>query len=319
LTDSMSGISRRSDGLVVDLAMIAVVLMWSSTFTLFKIAWHDIDPVAFTSIRFAAMVVLSLALLFLSRDRVAIRRQDLGLIVASGLTGYFLYQMGFVLGLDRTTAVASGVLIATHPIWSVVFLWLLGSDRPRGVEVAGVLIGFLGVAVFLHVWQAVGHATVGDLLSLGAAAAFGAYGVITRPLARRYPSRELMASSLAVGGTLVALVGVPAMVRQDWTAVGWPAWLILIYAVVGPVYIAYALWNWAIARRGVPRTVVFGFLTPVVGGALAVGVLGEHVGVAEVLGTILVVAGLVVTRFGGTRSAESAEPVPAESPEVATA
>src|SRR5690349_17058468 len=129
----MSGDSRRSDGLVVDLAMIAVVLMWSSTFTLFKIAWHDIDPVAFTSIRFAAMVVFSLVVLSLSRDRVAIRRQDLGLIVASGLTGYFLYQMGFVLGLDRTTAVASGVLVATHPIWSVMFLWLLGSDRPRGV------------------------------------------------------------------------------------------------------------------------------------------------------------------------------------------
>src|SRR5438093_6131337 len=88
----------------VDAALLAVVAMWASTFTLFKIAWHDIDPVAFTSIRFAAMVIFAIGLLAASRDRVRPRREDVPLLVASGLTGYFLYQMGFVLGLERTSA-----------------------------------------------------------------------------------------------------------------------------------------------------------------------------------------------------------------------
>jgi hypothetical protein len=42
---------RWSGTLAVDAALFAVVLMWAATFTLFKIAWHDIDPVAFTGIR----------------------------------------------------------------------------------------------------------------------------------------------------------------------------------------------------------------------------------------------------------------------------
>jgi hypothetical protein len=46
--------------LVVDVALLAVAVMWASTFSLFKIAWHDLDPVAFTGIRFAAMVLVSL-------------------------------------------------------------------------------------------------------------------------------------------------------------------------------------------------------------------------------------------------------------------
>jgi drug/metabolite transporter (DMT)-like permease len=289
--------TKLSETVGVEAALFGVVLMWASTFTLFKIAWHDVDPVAFTAVRFAAMVLVSLAVLLTARNRVKVRRQDIPLIVASGLTGYFLYQMSFILGLDRTTAVASSLLVATHPIFSLLFMWMAGKEHPNRVEVAGVVVGFLGVAVFLRAWDAFASATVGDLLSLAAAAAFGAYGVINRPLVQRYPSRQMMAYGLSVGGLLIAVVGMPAVVRQDWTSIGLPAWGILVYATVLPVYVAYALWNWAIGKRGIPRTVVYGFLVPVVAGALAVAVLGEQVRLEQAVGAVMVVGGMLITRL----------------------
>jgi drug/metabolite transporter (DMT)-like permease len=290
----------------VDAALFTVAAMWASTFTLFKIAWHDIDPVAFTGIRFAAMMVFSIGLLAASKNRVRPRREDVPLLIASGLTGYFLYQMGFVLGLERTSALASAILISTHPIFSVLFMRLARRERPSRNEALGMAVAFVGVAVFLRFWSAFEAARPGDLFSLGAAAAFGAYGVINQPLTKRYPSRELMAYGLAVGGALIALVGLPAMVRQDWTSVGAPAWTILVYAIVGPVYLAYMLWNWAIRRRGIPRTVVYGFLVPVLGGGLAVVALHEPLRPEQVMGAGLVVAGLVLTRLRWGR-----EPAPA--------
>jgi drug/metabolite transporter (DMT)-like permease len=283
--------------LLIDLALFSVALMWASTFTLFKIAWRDIDPVAFTASRFAAMFAFSVAVLVISRSRVRPRKADLPALAASGLTGYFLYQMGFVLGLDRTTALASAILISTHPIFSVMFMWLARKERPARLEIAGVLLGFLGVAVFLRAWDAFAAARPGDLLSLGAAAAFGAYGVINQPLTARYPTRELLSYGLALGGLLITVVGIPAMAQQDWGDVRISSWIILAYAIVGPVYLAYALWNWAIRHRGIPRTVVYGFLVPVMGGAIAVLALDERVGVEQVAGGVLVVAGLVVTRM----------------------
>jgi drug/metabolite transporter (DMT)-like permease len=289
----------RQSSLAVDAALFAVVVMWASTFSLFKLAWHQIDPVAFTAVRFGAMVVFSLLLLAGARNRVRPRREDVPWLLASGLTGFFVYQMGFVLGLDRTTALASAILISTHPIFSVLFAWILGRERPSAGQVAGVIVGFLGVAVFLRVWDAVATATAGDLLSLGAAAGFGAYGVINQSLHRRYPSRELMAYGQATGGVLVMLVGIPSMVQQDWGAVGATSWLILVYAIVGPVYLAYALWNWAIGRRGIARTVTYAFLVPVLAAALAVVGLGERLRPEQVVGAVLVVAGLVVTRLAG--------------------
>jgi drug/metabolite transporter (DMT)-like permease len=283
--------------LLIDLALLSVALMWASTFTLFKIAWRDMDPVAFTAVRFAAMFAFSVVVLLISRSRVRPRRADVPALIASGLTGFFLYQMGFVLGLDRTTALASAILISTHPIFSVVFMWLARRQRATPLEIGGVLVGFLGVAVFLRAWDAFAAAQPGDILSLGAAAAFGAYGVINQPLTNRYPPRELLAYGLALGGLLVTLVGIPAMVEQDWGAVSLTSWVILAYAIVGPVYLAYALWNWAIRHRGIPRTVVYGFLVPVLGGAIAVLGLDERVGLAQVIGGVLVLAGLLVTRL----------------------
>lgn len=286
--------------LLIDLALLSVVLMWASTFTLFKIAWREMDPVAFTALRFAAMFLFATAVLILSRSRVRPRRADLPALVASGLTGYFLYQMGFVLGLDRTSALASAILISTHPIFSVIVMWLTGKEKPHPKEVAGVILSFIGVAVFLRAWDAFAAARPGDLFSLGAAAAFGAYGVVNQPLTARFPPRELMAYGLALGGLLITLVGLPAMLAQDWGAVSLPVWGILIYAIVGPVYLAYLLWNWAIRHRGIPRTVVYGFLVPVLGGAIAVLALNESVTPERVVGAVIVVGGLIVTRLGRT-------------------
>jgi drug/metabolite transporter (DMT)-like permease len=282
--------------LLIDLALLSVALMWASTFTLFKIAWRDIDPVAFTGLRFAAMFAFSVAVLAVSRNRVRPRRADLPALIASGLTGYFLYQMGFVLGLDRTSALASAILISTHPIFSVIVMWVMRKEWPTKWEAAGVFVGFLGVAVFLRAWDAFAAARPGDLFSLGAAAAFGAYGVVNKPLTDRYPGRELMSYGLAFGGLLITIVGIPAMVDQDWGAVSFSAWGILVYAIVGPVYLAYALWNWAIRHQGIPKTVVYGFLVPILGGAIAVLVLDERVGYERILGGLLVLAGLFVTR-----------------------
>jgi drug/metabolite transporter (DMT)-like permease len=286
---------------LIDVALLSVALMWASTFALFKIAWRDLDPVAFTGLRFAVMFAFSAGVIVRGTGRVRPQREDLPRLAASGLTGFFLYQMGFVLGLDRTSALASAILISTHPIFSVIVMWMIRSERPNRNQIAGVLLGFLGVAVFLRARDAFAAARPGDLLSLGAAAAFGAYGVINKSLTARYPARELMSYTLGFGGLLVTLVSLPAVIDQDWGQVSMQSWAILAYAIVGPVYLAYALWSWAIRHRGIPRTVVYGFLVPVLGGAIAVVALDEAVRPEQVVGGLLVLGGLLVTRLGPER------------------
>jgi drug/metabolite transporter (DMT)-like permease len=288
---------KPADGILVDGALLIVVLIWGSSYTVLKLAWRQMDPLAFTAIQYAAMIPIAVAL-GIGRGGSMPPLADWPALVASGLTGFFLFQMLFVVGLDRTSALASAILIATHPIFSVLFMWLSGRERPKPAEIAGVAVGFIGVAVFLQAWRALESARPGDLLSLGAAASFGAYAVINRPLIARYPPRKLLAYGLIVGGPLIVLLGAPALVRQDWVNVGFPAWGGLVYGILGPSYIAYILWNWAIGQRGVPRTVVYGFLVPVLGAALAVVALDDPVKPEQAIGAVLVLVGLLITRLG---------------------
>ena len=55
-------------------------------------------------------------------------------------------------------------------------------------------------------------------------------------------------------------------------------WLAIIYMVILPVYVAYMIWNWAIARRGVAAATSFSLLVPIVSGALSAWLFGEQFG-----------------------------------------
>ena len=168
-----------------------------------------------------------------------------------GSAGYTFYQLGFVLGLERTSPFASSLLIAMVPLFTLVMLALRGERTPlRGW--AGLALALVGVTIFLadQLERAARWSLIGDLLSLGAAVSFALYGVVNRPLVRDYPPETYTAYTLLAGSLPLMLIGAPAALAQDWGAVSSLGWLEIVYMVVLPVYVAYMIWNWAIARRG---------------------------------------------------------------------
>jgi drug/metabolite transporter (DMT)-like permease len=62
-------------------------------------------------------------------------------------------------------------------------------------------------------------------------------------------------------------------------------------------YVAYMLWNWAIARRGAATASTFGLLVPILSGVLSVLFFGEQFGLAKLFGAACVLAGLVIVRL----------------------
>jgi drug/metabolite transporter (DMT)-like permease len=282
-----------------ELAQLVVVLLWSSTFVVAKAAFTEVPPLAFLFSRFVVMVALAFAVLLLrqKRGQRAVERRDWGLFVLAGLTGYTLYQLGFILGLSRTSAFSSSLLIAMVPLVTLLILALMREPAPRQGWV-GLAVALTGGVIFLLDKRGETAGTfLGDLLSIGAAIAFAVYGIITRPLVRKYPAETYTAWSVLAGAVPLLAVSLPEAMRHDWAAVSLLAWLSIVYLAVFPVYIAYILWNWAIARRGVAKASSFGLLVPIVAGALSAFVLGEPFGPLKLLGAALVLAGLAIVRL----------------------
>jgi drug/metabolite transporter (DMT)-like permease len=280
-----------------ELAQLVVVGLWASTFIVTKHAFNELSPLAFTFVRFALMTILAFVVLFARGRSWRIARRDLPRFALAGLTGYTIYQLCFVLGLERTSPFTSSLLIAMVPLFTLVFLAVRG-EQPSARGWAGLAVALVGVTVFLaDKWgQGIQAGLVGEALSIGAAVAFALYGVVNRPLVRDYAPETYTAYTILAGSIPLMLVAAPSALAQDWSAVSLWGWLEIVYMVVLPVYVAYMLWNWAIARRGVAAATSFSLLVPIASGSLSAWWFAEQFALAKLFGAALVLAGLAIIR-----------------------
>ena len=112
------------------------------------------------------------------------------------------------------------------------------------------------------------------------------------------------------------LISTPAALAQDWGAVSPLGWLAIIYMVILPVYVAYMIWNWAIARRGVAAATSFSLLVPIASGTLSAWLFGEQFALTvdgiAIIAAWLVLVGYLLARVRRSRAG-------AREDEVATA
>jgi drug/metabolite transporter (DMT)-like permease len=287
---------------------LAVVCIWASTFVITKAAFAAISPLAFVFVRFALMTALAFGVMLARRRGTerAIRRADLPRFALVGLCGYTFYQLAFVLGLNNTSPFSSSLLVSLVPLISVMVLALRGERTPaRGW--AGIGVAVAGVAIFLAEKRGEGAGSlVGDALSLGAAASFALYGIAARPFGGSETTEIYTAYTIAAGSVPLLVITAPAALATDWAALPLSVWLVIVYMVVFTVYVAYMIWNWAIARRGVAAASSFSLLVPVLGGVFAAIFYDEGFGLLKLLGAALVLAGLMMIR-ARPKAAEAVE------------
>ena len=134
---------------------------------------------------------------------------------------------------------------------------------------------------------------------------FALYQVLNRRLIREYPSATYSAWSTLFGSIPLILMGVPAMLNQDWGGVSASSWLVFLYMCVLPVYLAYIAWGWAIRHRGVAIS-GFSLMVPIVAGIMSWLFYDEEFGARKIVGGALAVAGLVSMQWANHRRMRSA-------------
>lgn len=305
---------RLIDTHLLDLGLCFVAVVWGASPTLFKIALAEVDPLTFVLMRFALLSLVSVGVLLVYARRrpgirpFRVRRADLLPLIASGLSGYGIYQLFYIEGLNNTTAFATSLLGSTMPLWSAALLALLRVERIRGLQWVGILISLAGVVWFLLAHPATSEQTVGhpltpggiilgDILLCIGSSLFAVYGIVNKRLTTRYSPPELMCYTLLIGTLALAPFGVVSFAHQDWSKVTWALWVILPYSVVFPIYLTYSIWNWAIGKRGVGYVTLYSYAVPVLGGITAVVALREPLSVWQALAGVVVLGGMLLSRW----------------------
>jgi len=286
-------------GVQADALAIAAVVNWGLSYGLTKLALAEWRPLTFTATRFVAMALIATAVLTAQGRLRVLLGPDRQRFALGGVLGFTLYQLGFIVGLDRTSALSSTLLLATIPLFSLLFLRLGGVERVRQRQWVGVGLAIAGVALVVlakHEGPRIGDARLGDGLSLAAAASFALYGIVTRPLGERYPASTVLAGSLLLGSLPLIPLGLLESPSQRWSDVTPSGWAIWLYSVVFPVYLGYTWWTAALAARGVAAIAPYVLLVPLVGGAIAVVWVGEPLTVWLASGAVLILLGLALGR-----------------------
>ncbi len=314
--------SPSADSRLPDLAALLVVTIWGVNFVFLKAALAEFDPLAFTWLRFAGMLVVGWALMLWQRrqglragaERVA--RADLPRLALGGVLGFSLYISLSIVGLKYTTAFSNALLIAVSPLFTILLLRASGLETIRRAHWLAMLISLAGLSLFLADKLEAGFVLggLGDLISLCAAFFWAAYNVVNKPLLGRYSSSTVTTYGLTIGALPLMLVALPALFAQNWSVITAGGWITLVWSAIFPVYFAWMVWSWVNARAGVARTSLFMYLVPFVGGVASWFLLGEQFGLLKIAGACIVVAGLVTARFAGAQTApvaRSARPAPA--------
>jgi drug/metabolite transporter (DMT)-like permease len=267
----------------------------------------------------AAVVVAPLAAREL-RGRWGVLRQHVGLLLVFGAVPVAGTQFAYFSAVERMDVGPALLIEYTAPAAVVLWLWLRHGERPGLLTVAGAGLATLGLVLVLDLLSGADLDPVGVAWALTAMAGVAVYFVVAAKPHEGLPPVVLAGAGLATGALMLAVVGAIGLLAMDATttspeyagsAVSW--WLPLVGLGVVTAAFAYVT-GIAASRRLGSRLASFVALLEVVFGVLFAWLLLDQLpGALQLVGGVLIVAGVVVVKLGERAPAEP-RPAPVPAP-----
>jgi drug/metabolite transporter (DMT)-like permease len=288
------------------LLLVLTTLIWSGHSIVGRLAVGQIGPMTLVCLRWAVALVpiLMTARPALRRDWPALRARWL-YVTVMGALGYTAFNALFYVAAHKTSALNLSIIQGGVPalvlIGARVFLGL----RFTPLQGFGALVTMVGVAAIAAQGDPARLAALafnmGDVLMLVAVVFYAGFTVGLRE------KPQISGLSLLAGMAVAAFItSIPLMIWE--VASGgfiWPTptgFMALVYAALGPAFIAQVMYMRGVELIGPGRAGVFVNLVPVFGAIMAVVLLGEPFAAYQIIALVLVVGGIAVAQRGAGAS-----------------
>lgn len=272
------------------LLAFAVATIWGSSFLWTAIGLDSLDPAAVAFLRTALGATALWA--YPPTRRPVDRTASAGILVVA-VAGNAGPALLFAVAQQHVESSLAGMINAATPLAALLVTILLTRHAPGWRQVAGLLVGVVGVAVMTAPnLVGIGAQPLGIALLLVAVAGYGISNNVIVPLQQTYGAAAIVGRALVIGSLLLAPLGAVGLGRSDLTAGSVAA--VAVLGVVG-TGVARALNATLAGRTGAARGALTTYLAPVVAIALGVAFRDDHVRAAELAGTALVLSGALLT------------------------
>lgn len=278
--------------------MIVISAVWGLQQVAIKVAAADVTPMLQIALRSGIAAVMVGALLMLRRYREKCRFQTW----RGGLLVGVLFAVEYIavsVGLGYTSAAHMVIFLYTAPVFAAIGLHCrFASERLSPVQWAGILIAFIGIAVAFYAPGKPGEGWVtpqriGDALGVVGAIAWGATTLSIR-CSKLADAPAPLTLFYQLAGACMILTGVAWATGQTRFHLSGIALASLTFQTVVFSFLSLLVWFWLLSRYLGSRLGVLSFLTPLFGVAFGVWLLNEPLDTSFVLGSLLVLVGIVV-------------------------
>lgn len=271
--------------------------MWGLNVIATKVLVTAFSPVTMTSFRIFVAGVVAFLILFLLGKVERISLANLRYIFIASLFNVVGHHVFLSIGLTKTTASNTGLILGLSPLFSVILATLILKDKLTVMKATGIFTGFTGVCfVILNGATDLTTISIGDICIFLSIATQGfSFVMIKKVTSKLDPT--VMTSYMLLFGSIV-LFGISRFMEPNGLAtmkngsVG--IWLLFFASAIFATGVSHILYNRAIQEIGVAESAIFINLIPFFSLIGAVVFLHEKISFLQVSGFLFIVIGVLL-------------------------
>lgn len=276
--------------------LLTLAVVWGGSFFFNEIAVRELPVFTVVAFRVAVAALILFIVLRLRGERMPGGGVIWSAFFGMGLLNNAIPFSLIVWGQQHIASGVASILNAATPLFTVIFAHFLTSDeRMTGGKLAGVLVGFLGVAVMIgfEALHSLGTNVVAQIVCLAGAVSYAFAGIFGRRFRLMGVTPMVTATGQVIASSVILLPLVMVM-DQPWTlpapsprAIG-----ALVGVAAISTALAYVLYFRILATAGATNLLLVTFLIPVSAILLGTLFLGEVLHAKHFAGMALIGVGL---------------------------
>jgi len=292
----------------MDLRSIGIGLLfafiWASAFSSARIIVADAAPMAALAFRFLVSGLIGVAIARALGESWHLSPGQWRATIVFGICQNAIYLGLNFVAMQTVEASLASIIASTMPLMVAAAGWAVLGDRLPWFGVAGLALGFVGVAVIMSARLGEGFDAYGVTLCVIAAAALAVATLSMRGASSGGNLMMVVGLQMLVGAGGLAVAS--ALTEEVYVNLSTPWVLAFIYTTLAPGLLATWLWFTLVQRIGAIRAATFHFLTPFFGVAIAALILGEALGARDVLGVAIIMAGILAVQLSKQKTVSKA-------------
>lgn len=279
-----------------------MVAATAPTYVATRQALTALSPQDLTAVRFLAGAAIIGLYLFVTRQRLTLRRHDLGRMLAVGLCGYAGYGLLLNLGQATVPAGTTSLLLNISPVFAFILGYFVLVERTTRLGYLGMIIAVAGVVVITLGGGSTSGFNGNSLLIVGAALLLSVFLIVQQPLFARVAPVETVFWGCTIGGVATLPM---ARFDVDSTRLTASFWLAIAILVLVSTVLAYCLWNITLARTSVAEGGSLLLIVPIFSLLLGWILLGEVPTMTALIGGGAALAGVVMLSRATSRRGQA--------------